>query len=124
MSVVLVGFLEPDVVCSVDLKVRGIDIVALYYHFKHFRLVHGALLHEENDLVLYSYRVVDVVIHLDLQLILKLPILLQNLFIFYRIGEVFIVFRQQTHFTVVRPGVKLVAHRILSPDPNVLASSE
>ena len=66
MSVVLVGLLEPDVVCSVDLKVRRIDIVALYYHFKHFRLVNGALFHEVNDLVLHSNRVVDVVIHLDL----------------------------------------------------------
>jgi len=54
--------------------------------------MHGTLLHEKNDLVLNSNRVVDVVIQLDLQFVLKLTVLLQNFLLFYGVSEVFIVF--------------------------------
>ena len=68
-SVVLVWFLKSDVVCSVDLKVRGVDVVPFNHHLEYFWLVDRPLLHKVNDLVLDGYRVVYIVVHLNLELV-------------------------------------------------------
>jgi hypothetical protein len=109
---------------SVDFKVTRVDIVTLHNHLEHFRLMHGTLLHKVDYLVLDSDGMVDVVIELNLELVLQLPILLQKLLFVYGVGEVFIVFGEETGFTDMGPVVELVSHGILGPDTQVLATPE
>jgi hypothetical protein len=111
-------------VCSVDFKVTCVDIVTLHHHLEHFRLMHGTLLHKVDYLVLDCDSMVDVVVELDLELVLQLPVLLQKLLLVYGVGEVFIVFGKETGFADVGPVVELVSHGILGPDTQVLATSE
>lgn len=54
---------------GVDLKVRGVDVVAFHYHLEDFWLVHCALLHEVYDLVLHRYGVVYIIVQLNLKLV-------------------------------------------------------
>ena len=102
-SVVLVRLLKSDVVGGVDLKVRSVDVVAFHYHLENFWLVYCALLHEVYDLVLHRYRVVYIIVQLNLELVSKLAVLLQNFLIFDWVGEIFVIFSKQTHLAVVSP---------------------
>lgn len=61
-SVVVAGFVESDVVLGVDHVVGGVDVVALKHLLKHLWLVHCALLHEVNDLILDDDGLVYVVV--------------------------------------------------------------
>jgi len=111
-------------VCSVDFEVTCVDIVALHHHLEHFRLMHCALLHKVDYLVLHCDRMVHVVVQLHLKLVFQLPVLLQKLLFLYGISEIFIVFSEQTGFAYVGPVVELVTHRVLGPDAQVLATPE
>ena len=51
-SDVVVGLIEPDIVLCVDHVVARVDVVALQHLLEDLWLVHGAFLHEVDDLVL------------------------------------------------------------------------
>jgi hypothetical protein len=61
-------------------------------------------------------------VYLHLDFVLELACLFKEIFVFYWIREIFIVFSQQSHFAVADPIVELVAHRVLSPNATILAS--
>lgn len=122
MSVVVVWLLEAHVVRSVDGEVGAVDVVTLHNHLENFWLMHNSLLHEVNDFVLDCDGVVHIMVKLHLQFVLKLSILLQELFVVNWFSEVLIIFGEQVHFTVCDPRVELVSHWVLSPYAAVLAS--
>jgi len=84
--------------------------------------MHGTLLHKVDDLILDSDRVVHVVVQLHLKLVFQLAVLLQKLLFLYGVGKVFIIFGEQTGFADVGPVVELVAHGVLGPDAQILAT--
>lgn len=122
LSVVVVWLLEAHVVRSVDGEVGAVDVVTLHNHLENFWLMHNSLLHEVNDFVLDCDGVVHIMVKLHLQFVLKLSILLQELFVVNWFSEVLIIFGEQVHFTVCDPRVELVSHWVLSPYAAVLAS--
>jgi hypothetical protein len=91
-SVVVVGFVESDVVFCVDNEIAGIDVVTLSDHLEYFGLMDSTLLHEVNDLILYKNSMISVVIELYLNFVFKLTSLGQEVFFLYWVSEVFIVF--------------------------------
>ena len=111
-------------VVSVDHKVRSIDIVTLKNHLEDFRLVHSTFLHKLNHLVLHSDLVIDVVVQLGLHLILELTSFRQEIFIFWRHGEVLTVLGDEIEFADMGPGVESVTHWVHGPDSNILSTSE
>ena len=108
----------------VDDEVGGVNVVALHDHLENFRLVHRALLHELDHLVLHCDCMVNVVVKLDLELVLELSVFLEEVFIVDGIGEVLVILSQQVHLAVVGPGVEPVTHWVLSPYADILASSK
>ena len=112
------------IVFSVDNEVTCVNVVAFDHHLKDLWLVHNALLHEVHNLVLHQLLMVHIVVQLHLQLILKLTILLQEVFFFHWVCELLVVFSQQVHLAVVCPGVVPVAHWVHCPNSDILATSE
>ena len=109
---------------SVDRKVTRVDVVALNDHLKYFGLVHRTLLHKVNDLVLDCDGVVHVVVELHLDLVLELTILFKELLIIDWVREVLVILGEQTHLTIVDPGVVFITHWVLGPHTAVLATSQ
>jgi len=99
----VVGLVESDRVVSVDREVSGVDVVALEHHLEDLWLVHSALLHEVYDLVLHDDCMVNVVIQLHLDLILKLAALVKWLLVLNWLSEVLVVLGQEVHFADVGP---------------------
>jgi len=81
-------------VVGVDREVSGVDVVSLEDHLQNFRLMHGTFLHQVQNLVLLSNRVVDVVVQLELHLVLKLSVLLQRGFLLHWVSKVLVIFGQ------------------------------
>lgn len=108
----------------VDLEITRINVVALHDHFEDFRLMHRALLHEVQNLILNCDCLVHVVLYLRLQLILELAILLQELLILHWVGKVLVVLRQQVQLAVVDPTVVTVTKWVHIPDAAVFATTE
>ena len=67
---------------------------------------------------------VSIVIKLDLSLVFELTSLSQEVFLFNRLSEVFVVFGEKVEFTNMGPGVEPISHRALSVDTDILASSK
>ena len=67
---------------------------------------------------------VDIVVKLNLHLILKLSILIHDLFLINILHEVLIVLTDQMRLTNVCPRVESVSHGVLCPQSQVLASSK
>ena len=122
-SHVVVWFGEAQRLLCIDDEVARVNVVAFQDHFEDFGLVHRAFLHERDDLVLHSDGMVDIVIELHLHLILQLSVLLEEVLVIDRVREVYVIFREQVHLTVVGPGVESVSHGVLCPNAHVLASS-
>ena len=74
---IVVGLIESDVIFGVDGEVRSVNIVALEDHIENFGLVHSALLHKVDDLVLDHNSVVNVVVKLNLHFVFQLARLVQ-----------------------------------------------
>lgn len=123
-SIVVGRLVEADIVLGVDLEIAGINVVALHDHFEDLRLMHRTLLHEIQNLILHSDRLVHVVLHLQLQLVFQLTVLFQELLVFHWIGEILIILSQQVQLAVVDPGVVTVTERIHIPDAAVFATAE
>ena len=123
-SVVVGGFIESDVVFRVDNEVTRIDIITFKHHFEYFWLVHCSLLHEVDNFILNHDCMIDVIIQLHLHFILKLTILLQEVFIINWICEIFIILGQEVEFANVSPRVESISHGVLCQEPHVFASSE
>ena len=123
-SVIVVGLVESEIVLSVDDEVRCVNVVALNDHLKDLRLMHGALLHKVDDLVLDHHSVVHIVIQLHLHFILQLSCLVQELLVFNWFSEILVVLSEEVEFADVRPGVESVSEGVLSPDADVFASPE
>lgn len=124
VSIIVVGFCKANIMGRVNGEVLRVNVVALHNHVKYFWLMHGALLHEVNDLILHIDRLIDIVVQLHLQLVLQLSILLQEVFVVDWVGEILVVFSEQVEFAVVRPGVPFVSHGILRPNSHIFATSE
>ena len=124
VSIIVVGFCKANIMGRVNGEVLRVNIVALHDHVKYFGLMHGALLHEVNDLILHIDRLIDVVVQLHLQLVLQLSILLQKDFVIDRVREILVIFSQEMEFAVVGPGVPLVPHGVLRPNAHIFAPSE
>ena len=86
--------------------------------------MNGALLHELDALVLHCDRMVHIIVKLHLQLVFQLAVFLQEVFVVDGIGEVFSVFCEQMDLAVVRPLVETIAHRVLCPNADILATSQ
>ena len=86
--------------------------------------MHGALLHEVNDLVLHNDCVINVIIKLHLDLVLELTALVEWLLIFYWLSEVFVILGKEVHFADVGPRVKAITHGVLGPNAEILSASE
>lgn len=121
---VVVGLVEPDVVLCADGEVTGIDVVTLHYHFENLWLVDLTFLHEVDDFILDHNSVIDEVLDLNLELVLKLSLLGHDLLVFSWLCEVLIVLGKEMHFTDVSPRVPSIPHRVLGPESDILASSQ
>jgi hypothetical protein len=63
-------------------------------------------------------------VQLNLELVFKLTILLEEVFFINGISEVLVVFGQQVHLAVMNPVVVFVSHGVLSPNAAVLSTTE
>ena len=77
-SKVLVRLVEAHRLLRVDYEVACVNIVTLHDHIEDFRLVYLTFLHEVNNLVLNSDRMVRIVIQLGLQFVFELTVLLEE----------------------------------------------
>jgi len=123
-SEVFVGLVEAHSLGCVDDKIASVDVVALEDVLEDLRLVHGALFHEANDLVLDHDGVIDIVIQLDLHLVLELAVLAKELLVVDGVRKVVVVLRQQVNFAVGSPRVEAVTHGVLRPNADVFTTTE
>ena len=105
--------MEAQVVLSIDGEVARINVVSLEYLLKDFRLVHIALSHEADYLILDCDRVIDVVVKLYLNFVLQLSLASHEIFFFDIFHEIFATLGEQVEVTNVRPRVEAIAHRVL-----------
>lgn len=119
---VVVRFIESDIVLSINDIVACVDIVSLEDHFKDFRLVHGSFLHEVDDFILNNDGVVNIVIQLNLNLVFHLTLLCKEILFLNWFCEIFVVFCEQVEFANMGPGVEPVTKRILSVESHVLST--
>ena len=113
----------PEGVVCVDDEVRCIYIVAFEDHLEYLWLMDSTLLHEIDDLVLDSDCMVDIVIKLNLNFILKLTGFCEEIFIFYWISKVLVIFCQEIELTDMCPRIVSISHRIHGPNSYIFTSS-
>ena len=102
-SVIVVRLVESNTVVCINDEIAGVDVVSLHDHFEDLRLVHSTLLHEIYDLILYHNSVINVVVKLNLQFILKLTCLVQEFLIFNGFCEILVVLSEEVEFANVCP---------------------
>ncbi len=61
-SVIVIRFVESNIILCINNEITGIDVVALKYHLEDLWLMNSALLHKVNNLILNNNSVVDIVI--------------------------------------------------------------
>ena len=120
----MVRLIEPDIMFCVDYEVTRINVVPFENHLKDFRLVHSSLLHEIDNLILHNNCVIHVVVQLNLNFVLKLPLLCQKVLFIYWFCEVLVVFCEQVELTNMAPRVEPIAQWILGEESHVLAASK
>lgn len=120
----MIGLIESYTVVSVDCEVGGVNIVALHNPFEDLRLMHSALLHEVDCLILHYDCVIDVVIELHLQFVLELPGLVEELLVLNWLRKVLVVLSEEVELADVRPGIEAVAHGVLCPNSHILSTSQ
>ena len=74
-SVIVIWLIESDIVFCVNNEVTGINVIALDNHIEYFWVMNSTLFHEVNNLILDNNGVVNIVIELNLDLVLKLTLL-------------------------------------------------
>lgn len=121
---IMIRLIESDVVLGVDNEIASIYIVPFHHHVKHFGVVDSSLFHEIDSFILNHDSMVNVVIELDLEFVLELTLLGEEVFFFNWVSEVLVVFGQEVELADVGPGVESIPKRVLSPDPNILATPE
>ena len=107
----------------VNHEVARVNIVSLHYHLKDLRLMDGALFHKLDALVLNCDRMVHIVVKLNLNLVLQLSVLLHEIWILVRVGEVMTVLSEESDLAIVCPGVESVSHGVLRPNAHIFSTS-
>lgn len=121
---VVVGFVESDVVFSVNDEVACVNVVSFKNHLEDFRLMHSTFLHEVDNFILDNDGMIYVVIELHLNFVLKLSLLGQEVLLLNRFSEIFVVLSQEVELANVGPRVESITHWILGVESNILATSQ
>ena len=120
----MIWLIESDVMSCINYEVSSINIVTLHNHFEYFWLMNCSFFHKVNNLILYHDRMINIVIHLNLDFIFKLPSFIQKISIINWIFEILIIFSQKIHFINMTPRVKSIHHWILCDKSYILPSSQ
>jgi len=88
---VVIRFIESDIVLSINNEIACVNVVSFHDHIKYFWLMNSSFFHEVDGFILDHESMVTIVVQLNLEFVFQLTLFSQEILIFCWFSEILVV---------------------------------